>query len=190
MQILQCYMVRIVIFFKKKEILKSFFFCCVGGGTGGPTIFDLNSGALSKDDSFIDAFEAIENDPSRGKYFTRKDFELLVRTKERIQATIMQHFGKLKHISVFLYTYFNFFFQSEKGLNKLYLTSPTFFARLDGDKEPMTLHDEYWHQHVDTIAYGSFVYTGLLYLSDYEHDFEGGEFVYIDEEGRFNQTVV
>lgn len=33
---------------------------------------------------------------------------------------------------------------------------------------------------MDKIAYGSFVYTSLLYLSDFGSDFDGGEFVFVD----------
>ena len=42
-----------------------------------------------------------------------------------------------------------------------------------------TLNDEYWHVHIDKLQYGSFVFTGLLYLSDYEVDFDGGAYAVI-----------
>jgi len=36
--------------------------------------------------------------------------------------------------------------------------------------------------------YGTFVYTALLYLSEFGEDFQGGEFVFIDK-GK-NQTII
>ena len=32
----------------------------------------------------------------------------------------------------------------------LYLTSPTFFSEMT-DRPPKTVHDEYWHPHVDKV---------------------------------------
>lgn len=57
----------------------------------------------------------------------------------------------------------------------MYLTKPTFFSEIS-NKPARTEHDEYWHVHVDKVTYGSFDYTCLLYLSDYQKDFEGGQF--------------
>lgn len=135
----------------------------IGEGNGA-MIFDLHSGALTKGTSFIDAYKAMQQDP-RGQYFTRADFELLVETKERIEALLSDHFN----------------------VTGLRLTKPTFFARLDGDHEAKVMNDEYWHPHVDTIAYGSFAFTGLLYLSEQGDDFQGGDFVFLD--GAANYTV-
>jgi hypothetical protein len=77
----------------------------------------------------------------------------------------------------------------EFGVEKLWLTKPAFFARIDGGKPARTLHDEYWHPHVDQVQYRSFSYTGLLYLSDYGVDFTGGKFAFIDDGGLHNSTV-
>lgn len=68
-----------------------------------------------------------------------------------------------------------------------------------------TIHDEYWHPHIDKVCkfniilskillkfisefkfltqetYKSFHYTTLLYLNDFGRDFEGGRFVFIDK---------
>ena len=49
-------------------------------------------------------------------------------------------------------------------------------------KTALTEHDEYWHEHVDRITYGSFDYTCLLYLSTYNEDFEGGRFAFADQD--------
>ncbi|XP_069887824.1 2-oxoglutarate and iron-dependent oxygenase domain-containing protein 3 isoform X2 [Dipodomys merriami] len=53
--------------------------------------------------------------------------------------------------------------------------------------DAQTAHDEYWHAHVDKVAYGSFDYTSLLYLSDYLEDFGGGRFVFMEDGA--NKTV-
>jgi predicted 2-oxoglutarate/Fe(II)-dependent dioxygenase YbiX len=52
----------------------------------------------------------------------------------------------------------------------------TFFTRMNASKTAKTVHDEYWHQHVDTEQYGSFVITTVLYLNDEGSEFEGGGF--------------
>ena len=61
----------------------------------------------------------------------------------------------------------------------LYLTKPTFFSRITSNPA-QTVHDEYWHRHVDRETYGSFHYTSLLYLTTYSVDFNGGRFVFVD----------
>lgn len=49
----------------------------------------------------------------------------------------------------------------------------------------MIENDEYWHEHVDTLQYGSFSYTALLYLADGRGaDFDGGDFVFDASHGR------
>lgn len=70
----------------------------------------------------------------------------------------------------------------------LYFTHPTFFSRLDA-KPAQTMHDEYWHVHVDKDTYPTFHYTSLLYLTDMGEDFEGGEFVFIDAHEKLNRTI-
>jgi hypothetical protein len=47
----------------------------------------------------------------------------------------------------------------------LRLALPAFFSRIDA-APPASANDEYWHAHVDTLQYGSFDVTTLLYLSD------------------------
>jgi hypothetical protein len=63
----------------------------------------------------------------------------------------------------------------------LKLSSPSFFSRIDSNN-PVTDHDDYTHVHVDADQYGTFCYTGLVYLSDGDGvDFDGGEFVWLDQ---------
>lgn len=130
-----------------------------GGGNGGATILDLHSGALSYGDKFIN-LHAIKT------VFNNSDFEVYSKIKNEIQGAIAETF------------------QIEKRL--LYLTKPTFFSRLT-NKDASTKHDEYWHQHIDKVTYGTFYYTSLLYLSDYNTEFTGGRFVFVD--GPNNKTV-
>ncbi len=66
----------------------------------------------------------------------------------------------------------------------LTLARPTFLASLTS-KPAKTEHDEYWHPHIDRIAYPEFDVTGLLYLGDHGKDWEdGGRFVFLDGEGK------
>ncbi|KAH6942144.1 hypothetical protein HPB50_001440 [Hyalomma asiaticum] len=69
----------------------------------------------------------------------------------------------------------------------LHLTHPTFFSEMTV-RPAVTVHDEYWHVHVDKEQYGSFHYTSLLYLTDYNADFGGGRLVFVDG-SRGNATV-
>lgn len=73
----------------------------------------------------------------------------------------------------------------EVDLNSIHLTYPTFFSRIT-DAPAQTLHDEYWHPHIDKETYQSFHYTSLLYLNGYKREFTGGRFVFID--GPDNKT--
>ncbi|XP_068622562.1 2-oxoglutarate and iron-dependent oxygenase domain-containing protein 3-like [Battus philenor] len=133
-----------------------------GGSSGGASILDLHSGALSKGQYFINIYkeEGMKN------LFSEKDFNSFKVVKEKIKYAIANHFGVLP--------------------SKIYLTQPTFFSEFTA-KNAVILHDEYWHPHVDKVTYQSFHYTTLLYFSDYGIDFQGGRFVFVDE--KFNKTV-
>jgi len=129
----------------------------LGGSNGGASILDLHSGALSKGDSFIDVFQAMRS--SGRTLITAEDFRVYIRVKNKVHEAIAEAFQVDKH--------------------KLFLTKPTFFSRIT-TKTASTLHDEYWHPHVDKTTYGSFHYTALVYLSTKGVDFDGGDFVFID----------
>lgn len=132
----------------------------LGGGAGGPTILDLHSGALSRGDKFVDVwalFNITETPP-----FSRAEVAVYGRLVDRVRETVAARFG----LSA-----------------RLHLTSPTFFARISGDKQPVIDNDEYWHTHVDTLQYGSFAFTTLLYLSD-AADFAGGRLAFDEAHGR------
>lgn len=51
--------------------------------------------------------------------------------KEKIKYTISHHFGVLP--------------------SKIYLTQPTFYSEITS-KNAVTVHDQYWHPHVDKVS--------------------------------------
>ncbi|KAJ6639818.1 Mitochondrial import inner membrane translocase subunit TIM44 [Pseudolycoriella hygida] len=135
-----------------------------GGSSGGASIFDLHSGALSLGTQFVNVYKfagAQEVFESNGAIKTYRD------VKSKISHAISERFG----ISV----------------GALYLTHPTFFSRIT-NATARTIHDEYWHPHVDKETYRSFHYTSLLYLSDFGKDFNGGRFVFEDGQ-EHNKTL-
>ncbi|ESO87050.1 hypothetical protein LOTGIDRAFT_106996 [Lottia gigantea] len=136
----------------------------LGGSNGGASILDLHSGALSKDNSFINIYRLIED--QQINLLSETDFSIYRKVKNSIHEAITREFKIPK--------------------NKLFLTKPTFFSRMNMT-EAKSIHDEYWHGHVDKETYGSFHYTALLYLSTYKEDFTGGRFIFIDKDG--NKTV-
>ena len=136
-----------------------------GGGSGGATILDLHSGALSVKDKFINIYSI--KTKAKEPIFTEADFETYRSVKQKIHSAVAQKFGIDPSV--------------------LYLTKPTFFSRMTA-KPAITLHDEYWHPHIDKVTYGSFFYTSLLYLSDSNKDFSGGRFVFLGKENA-NTTV-
>ena len=123
-----------------------------GGSNGGASILDLHSGALSRGEKFINIYSIGK------KIFSKGDFELYKEIKDKIHETVANEFGIPK--------------------TSLYLTKPTFFSRING-KPAKTLHDEYWHPHIDKETYKSFYYTSLLYLTEYGVDFQGGRFMFV-----------
>lgn len=131
-----------------------------GGSSGGASILDLHSGALSKGDKFTNIYGMEE------KVFNKDDFELYRKTKNTIHEAIAKEF--------------------EIPKSQLYLTYPTFFSRMDS-RPAKTKHDEYWHPHIDKLTYKTFYYTSLLYLSEYGEDFMGGRFSFMSKNS--NKTV-
>ncbi|KAK7506635.1 hypothetical protein BaRGS_00002110 [Batillaria attramentaria] len=136
----------------------------LGGSLGGASILDIHSGALSMGEKFVNIYKLLES--MEEEIFSAEDFEVYRRVKGQIHNAIAEEFGIPK--------------------DKLYLTKPTFFSRMNMTP-PKTIHDEYWHPHVDKETYGSFHYTSLLYLTTYQQDFDGGRFVFIDKKS--NKTV-
>eukprot|EP00457_Paulinella_chromatophora_P010768 gb/GEZN01010884.1/.p1 GENE.gb/GEZN01010884.1/~~gb/GEZN01010884.1/.p1 ORF type:complete len:350 (+),score=43.31 gb/GEZN01010884.1/:110-1159(+) len=142
-----------------------------GGGAGPVTIFDVPSGALSYGEQFISLYGMLKSqleDKSNEHATTEQNepkisldvslVEVYLRVADKAKKTVMERFNVSSEM--------------------LGLTTPSFFSRISGDVPARTLHDEYWHEHVDTEQYGSFAFTALLYLSEGQTDFEGGEFVF------------
>lgn len=136
----------------------------LGGSDGGASILDLHSGALSVGKHFVNLYRYFGDKIKT--IFSEEDLQLYRDVRRKVQLTIAGAFGI--------------------RASALSLTKPTFFSRINSS-EALTAHDEYWHAHVDKVTYGSFDYTSLLYLSDYQEDFGGGRFVFLEEGA--NRTV-
>lgn len=135
-----------------------------GGGSGGASILDLHSGALSQGESFINIYKL-----AAAKGFLNENvLDAYRHIRRKIAHSICDRFAI--------------------DPDSLYLTHPTFFSRIDNNTAK-TVHDEYWHPHVDKETYSSFHYTSLLYLSDHQRDFQGGRFIFIDENKAENKTL-
>lgn len=128
------------------------------GGAGGPTIFDLDSGAVSHGKQFISAYRSMQEDQSAPR-FQKEELSLFHNITSRVKAKVTTAFGA-------------------RGIQ---LTSPCFFSRIDGAKKAKNQHDEYWHGHVDKLQYKGFAYSALLYLNTQGADYEGGTFQFVDE---------
>ncbi|KAG8199589.1 hypothetical protein JTE90_009426 [Oedothorax gibbosus] len=136
-----------------------------GGSSGGSSILDLHSGALSYETSFINLYEKLKA-LKKHSIFTAADYKVYSNVRNKIQQIISYNFGV--------------------QVSNVHLTHPTFFSEMT-TRPPKTKHDEYWHVHVDKETYPSFHYTALLYLSDYGTDFTGGRFFFVSD-GK-NMTV-
>ena len=94
-----------------------------GGGAGGATILDLPSGALSYGDQFINLHQMLakrnESLPQDSKLVLK---DVMARVRHRVS---------------------DFF-----GVSQIQGTTPRFISRMD-QKPAKTMHDEYWHEHVD-----------------------------------------
>ena len=129
-----------------------------GRSDGGASIFDFHSGAISKGDKFINVY-SIHTTTGGDPVFGSGEFEVLYRVIEMVHTRVAVYFGLDR--------------------DRLYLTNPTFFSEMTA-RPARTIHDEYWHTHIDKQTYEAFHYTSLIYLSDQDRDFKGGSFVYED----------
>ncbi|KAF5269513.1 hypothetical protein FQA39_LY08702 [Lamprigera yunnana] len=127
----------------------------LGGSDGGASILDLHSGALSLGETFVNIYSL---DKAK-QIFNAPDLVAYRVVKAKIRQAIAEIF--------------------QIDVEDLYLTHPTFFSKLT-NLNPKTIHDEYWHVHVDKEVYESFHYTSLLYLSDFGKDFENGRLVWLE----------
>ncbi|XP_037522755.1 2-oxoglutarate and iron-dependent oxygenase domain-containing protein 3 [Rhipicephalus sanguineus] len=132
---------------------------------GGASILDLHSGSISLGKKFVNVYKLLEQKGTT--LFSENDLKVYKQVKDKIRSLIGFQFGIRP--------------------DTLHLTHPTFFSEMTV-RPAVTVHDEYWHVHVDKEQYGSFHYTSLLYLTDYNADFGGGRLVFVDGT-RGNATV-
>ncbi|CAM9449867.1 unnamed protein product, partial [Choristocarpus tenellus] len=116
-----------------------------GPGGGGPCIMDVNSGFVRGERGVANIFSpsGTEDGPPLVSY-TQEEYTFYRDTIESIRLRVMEAFG----------------------LEFLKFTAPTFITRIQGRQEwrPQSMHDEYWHVHVDKNNTEHYDYSGLLYL--------------------------
>lgn len=126
---------------------------------GGPTILDINSG-YARDS--IAGLRNIYSLPSgNGIKFSIDEYKIYEDIFNRLRLKVMKLYN----------------------LKNLYFTAPTFTARILGNEnyKPKSMHDEYYHAHIDKFNTEHYDYSALIYLTDYNKDFTGGEFEFIDD---------
>ncbi|XP_067625534.1 2-oxoglutarate and iron-dependent oxygenase domain-containing protein 3-like isoform X2 [Eurosta solidaginis] len=128
----------------------------ITSSSGGATILNLNTGALSYKEQFVNAYRV----PRVAAEIREHHLAVYNTIKNKIKHAIAEQFGISKE--------------------SLYLTDPTFFSLLT-NLTAKTINDEYWHTHVDKETYESFHYTSLLYLNTYQRDYKGGRFIFIND---------
>jgi len=99
-----------------------------GRSSGGASILDLHSGALSFGSNFINVFET----PGGQELWTEEEIAVYIDAKDKIKHAIAKNFGV--------------------NSDSIFLTSPTFFSEMTPNPAK-TVHDEYWHPHVDKVSY-------------------------------------
>lgn len=127
----------------------------LSGGSGScVSIYDIASGTVSMQHSFANIYKLAKYNHTN-KLFNQTHMDVYNHVVDRIVHTIYDEFN----------------------VSKLYLTSPSFISRITS-LPALSLNDEYWHTHIDTQQYKSFVYTALIYLNTHNHDYTGGEFIF------------
>lgn len=123
---------------------------------GGPTILDINTGYI-RDSEGLDNLFNIPND-----MFTPDDFSRYAKIIQKLKESVEHYFN----------------------IEDLYFTAPTFISRLDGRDtwKSKGIHDEYWHPHADMNNTEHYHYSGLLYLSTYMQDFQGGRLIFVNKD--------
>lgn len=98
-----------------------------GGSAGGASILDLHTGALSKGDKFVNVHKM----PEAAGLLREDTLNVYKQVTTRITHAISERFGI--------------------EATALHLTEPTFFSRIT-NAPAKTIHDEYWHEHVDKVS--------------------------------------
>lgn len=127
-----------------------------GESSGGASIFDIHNGVVSKGKSFISVKNLLKE--QNKELLSKDDVKEFNKIKDKIIDTIKAKFG----------------------IADVYLTKPVFFSKITS-KQAETLHDEYWHSHIDKDQYEGFHYTTLVYLNNHQKDYMGGRFFWTNE---------
>lgn len=127
-----------------------------GGGTGGPSVVDLHTRVVSYKDTFIDLDVVL-------KHYQWNITETHKEHYKYIRNTIRNKIVELSKLP-----------EERMHLDK------GFFSYINGSQSANTVHDEYWHEHIDTEQYGTFTYTSLLYFGEKGSSFQGGDLVFKD----------
>eukprot|EP00439_Symbiodinium_sp_Y106_P036350 s466_g4.t1 len=130
-----------------------------GGGSGPPSVLDLHAETLSYKDKFVNLTMFME---FKSLKFTQKQVEAYRSVRQALREQLSRLFGV-----------------PLEGLQH----DMTFFSHINASKTAQTVHDQYWHSHIDTEQYGTFAYTVLLYLNTEAQDFDGGEFIFEESKG-------
>ena len=122
----------------------------------GPTIIDINTGYIRDSNGLINAFANDNN------IFDVADFDHYGRIIKKLKTKVEEVFS----------------------IKDVYFTAPTFITHIRGtaDWEPQSIHDEYWHLHVDNNNTEHYHYSGLLYLSTINKDFKGGRLKFFNSD--------
>eukprot|EP00501_MAST-03F_sp_TOSAG23-6_P002144 GSMAST32.ASY1.ANO1.2242.1 assembled CDS len=132
--------------------------------SGGPTIMDINTGFIRDSFGHSNMYKLNptldQHAQTQPAQFSTTEYALYKNIIERIRRKIMEEFN----------------------LSTLHFTAPTFVTRTVGNStwSPRSIHDEYWHPHIDKNNTEFYDYSGLLYLSDQDFDFTGGHFAWLD----------
>ncbi|OEU08642.1 hypothetical protein FRACYDRAFT_249538 [Fragilariopsis cylindrus CCMP1102] len=170
--------------------------------SGGPTIMDINTGYIRNTNEVTSIYSNSSSEGNEKRKlkkrhairFTENDHELYQDVIDRIQKRITKEFLQLS---------------SSSSSSSVYHTAPTFITRAvgsleksyngDGDGDntngngwiPKSDHDIYWSPHVDVNNTDHYHFSALLYLSNYEDDFTGGMFKFLDGPGfdEYDQSI-
>jgi len=133
----------------------------------GPTIMDVNSGWVLPAGAYQPV--SIYNN---GPLYSSAEYDLYRDVTQRLKRM-------LEHV-----------FELDAGSDDagVFFTAPTFITReaegvvagTGAAWQPSTMHDEYWHPHVDKNNTAHYDYSGLVYLSTQGEDFDGGELEFYD----------
>jgi len=134
-----------------------------GAGSGPPSVVDLHQGTISYKDKFVMLEKLME---FKKIAFTEDHIKVYNAVRDRVGEHVKTLFGAPS-----------------------ILPEMTFFSHINASKTPMTMHDEYWHPHIDTQQYGTFAVTTILYLNGHGSDFEGGKFRFADDKIAMNQAL-